>query len=187
MTAFSSKNGRNLEILNSDDREDSVWRRALQEGLEADHSCEAMLNNFQLSAHPNNEGFDIILNPSNKKTTHHNDGIEIKTLECEQEHLCSASNTHCVASLAMALSTHPLVLSIESEDQIIADDYESQWITQTKREGKVPLKDILGLNGKNQIISIIDSGLDINHKYFGPTNKKVFNVSNRTVTNNFII
>ena len=76
----------------------------------------------------------------------------------------------------MTLSTHPLVLSIDTEGPIIANDFESQWITQTKQVGNRPLRDI-GINGKDQIISVVDSGLDINHKYFGPTSDKVFDVS----------
>ena len=30
--------------------------------------------------------------------------------------------------------------------------------------------------GKGQIVSVADSGLDINHKHFGPTSNRVFNV-----------
>ena len=152
------------------------WSRALKEGLEEDHACEGMFNQLSLNAHYDNQGFDIVLNPSSNGIDDgkHTDGIEKK--ECEHKHTCTASNTHCVASLIVALSTHPMVWSIETEGPIIANDFESQWITQTKSEGSRPLRDI-GINGKNQIISVIDSGLDINHKYFGPTHERVFNVS----------
>ena len=152
------------------------WRRALEEGLEQDHSCEVMFEKLTLNAHYDNKGFDIVLNPTITSSTtndKYNDGIE---KECEKDHTCTASNNHCVASFVIALSTHPLILSIETESQVIADDYESQWITQTKSIGNRPLRDI-GINGKDQVISIIDSGLDINHKYFGPTDGKVFEVS----------
>ena len=43
-------------------------------------------------------------------------------------------------------------------------------------ERKRPLRGS-GITGANQIITIIDSGLDINNKYFGPTSNSVYNVS----------
>lgn len=154
------------------------WKRALKEGLEDDHLCEAMFEQLTINTHYNNQGFDIVLNPMIRKTEDkHGDGIERKKICGEHEYdRCSASNTHCVASLIIAISAHPLVLSVETEGPVEANDYESQWITQTKSVGRRPLRDI-GINGKNQIISVIDSGLDINHKHFGPTNSKVYNVS----------
>ena len=153
------------------------WNRALELGLEADHSCETMFKMLHVNVHYDNEGFDIVLNVNDSRMEgsmnesgkkEHNNDIEFD--------LSSASNKHCVASLVMALSTHPQVLSVESEGPIIADDYEAQWITQSKVEGKRPLRDI-GIDGTNQIISIIDSGLDIHHKYFGPSDEKIYHVS----------
>ena len=147
------------------------WSRALELGLEADHSCQAMFQMLHVDVHYDNEGFDIIFNRNDgieeediNNNEEHNDDIEFELdVQCENDVNCSsASNKHCVASLVMALSTHPLVLSVESEGPIVADDYEAQWITQSKVEGKRPLRDI-GINGTNQIISIIDSGLDIHH------------------------
>ena len=161
------------------------WSRALELGLEADHLCQAMFQMLHVDVHYDNEGFDIIFNRNDgieeediNNNEEHNDDIEFELdVQCENEVNCSsASNKHCVASLVMALSTHPLVLSVESEGPIVADDYEAQWITQSKVEGKRPLRDI-GINGTNQIISIIDSGLDIHHKYFGPSDEKIYNVS----------
>ena len=157
---------------------ENLWSRALELGLEADHSCEVMFNNLDLSVHYDNKGFDIILNPMRNNMNNHdtentgtnheyNDGIENE---------CSASNKHCVASFIMALSTHPLVLSVESEGPIMANDHEAQWITQSKSEDYRPLRDI-GITGQDQIISIVDSGLDIDHEFFGPTDAKVFDVS----------
>ena len=157
-----------------------------------------MFNRLDVNVHYDNKGFDIVLNPSTgTKNNHHNDGIEYKHDNDRDEEIkngvessndgiekqsvnridSSASNTHCVVSFIMALSTHPLVLSVEIEGPIITSDYESQWITQSKTTGKRPLRD-LGIDGANQIISIIDSGLDINHHYFGPTDSKVFDVRN---------
>ena len=166
--------------------QDHQWSRSLEFGLEADHGCKNMFETLDFKIHYDNQGFDIVLNPKNRFDSIHNDGIEVGQKEeknpdakasnqCGIE--CTASNRHCVISLIMGLSTHPMVLSIESgEGPVISNDYESQWITQTKVIGSHPMSDI-GINGENQIISIADSGLDINHKYFGPTSTKVFNVS----------
>ena len=167
------------------------WNRALEVGLEADHSCQTMFDRLDVNVHYDNKGFDIVLNPTTKENPK-NDRIESKDEEISNDRIeshnhsiekeagsemdCSASNKHCVASLIMALSTHPLVLSVETEGPIITSDYESQWITQSKTSGRRPLRD-LGIDGSDQIISIIDSGLDINHHYFGPTDSKVFDVS----------
>lgn len=117
-------------------------------------------------------------NNSNSDMKNYNDGIEFPqpTGSVNNDVASTASNKHCVASLIMALSTHPLVLSVETEGPIEANDFESQWITQSGTVNKRPLRD-LGIDGSNQVISIIDSGLDINHKFFGPTSTKVFDVS----------
>lgn len=175
------------------------WSRSLNLGLEADHGCQAMFEHLHINIHHDNEGFDIVLNPSVIEKSHkQNDGIEIQQeemtqfkkeisdnhederlpteVQCKQGiELCSsASNKHCVISLVMGLATHPMVMSIESNDGPVAsNDYESQWITQSKVLGSRPLRNI-GINGENQIISIVDSGLDVNHKYFGPTSSRIY-------------
>ena len=187
LTASNHKNtinqgNQNLRKLSSSPH----WSRSLELGLEADHSCQVMFKMLHVNVHYDNEGFDIIFNHNggiedgmNNINDDINDGIEQfeLDLQCENEAKCSsASNKHCITSLVMALSTHPLVLSVESEGPILADDYEAQWITQSRVEGKRPLRDI-GINGTNQIISIIDSGLDIHHKYFGPSDEKIYKVS----------
>jgi hypothetical protein len=191
---FSLSNSRNSNVevgylrrnssIQTPTRRVSDWRSAFQLGLEADHSCQTMFDNLDVSAHYGNKGFDIILNPSNsdgienelnrrRKSEIEDDGIEGQCRIAD----CSASNKHCVASLVMALSIHPLVLSIEAEGPVMSSDYESQVITQSGKEGKRPLKDVLGIDGRNQIITIADSGLDIDNSYFGPTDKGVFDVS----------
>ena len=207
LTSSNTKQSSKARGLRRSDKniQGMYWSRALELGLEADHSCEAMFQNLELNAHFDNQGFDIVLNPIIKKKNDQddeenngieleekndgieleekkNDGIETQDITCEDPAQCikgiesSATNKHCVSSLVIALSTHPSVLSIESEGPILENDYEAQWITQSKQVGERPLRDI-GVDGSNQIISIVDSGLDINHKYFGPTDATVFNVS----------
>jgi hypothetical protein len=181
----------------AEEPKNNFWERALELGLEADHSCRNMFLALDVNVHHDNQGFDIVLNPSSRfddivesssdiLMSKANDGIEgnrwwkandgIERSGCEFSTECSASNKHCVTSLIIALSTHPATLSIESEGPVESSDYEAQWITQSKIVGRTPLNDI-GINGENQVISIIDSGLDINHRYFGPTDTKIFEVS----------
>ena len=170
-----------------------TWDRTLEFGLEADHNCKTMFDLLFVRPHYDSKGFDIVLNPSetainytaNEGIESYIDGIERNVNEKENETIetktqthesGAASNKNCVASLIMALSIHPLIISIETEEPVEATDHESQWITQSGSEHKRPLRD-LGIDGKNQVISIIDSGLDINHRFFGPTSPKVFDVS----------
>jgi hypothetical protein len=68
----------------------------------------------------------------------------------------------------MALSTHSSVLNVEVDSPPSFDDYDAKWITQTKKRGKTPLSDA-GLTGKGQIVSVIDSGVQPDHRFFGPT------------------
>lgn len=159
----------------------SQWHRALELGLEAEHSCEDMFSTMKINVHYCNAGFDVVINARNNSATndgiefnHQNDGIEEKNNAKIQG---SALNKNCVISFIMALSTSPAVMSIEIDSSpILENDYESQWITQSKVQGDRPLHS-LGIKGQNQVISVIDSGLDINHRYFGPTNSRVFEVS----------
>ena len=76
----------------------------------------------------------------------------------------------------MGLSVLPETLTIEADLPITPDDYESQWITQSNSPGKRPFSDS-GLTGKNQVVSVVDNGLDIKHKYFGPTSSGIHQVS----------
>lgn len=157
----------------------SRWTQSIELGLEADHSCDAMFEMTRLDVHFDNEGFDIILNRDNDGVEEGLNKRECDDMEYEAQYEnevqdSSASNKYCVASLVMALSTHPKVLSVEVEKPITADDYEAQWITQSKVEGERPFRDI-GIDGTNQVISIIDSGIDTEHNYFGPSGKMIFN------------
>ena len=159
----------------------SQWHRALELGLEAEHYCEDMFSTMKINVHYCNAGFDVVINARNNSTNndgiefnHHDDGREVENKAKIQS---SALNENCVISFIMALSTSPAVLSIEIDSSpILANDFESQWITQSKVQGDRPLHS-LGIRGQNQVISVIDSGLDINHRYFGPTHSRVFDVS----------
>ena len=69
----------------------------------------------------------------------------------------------------MALSTHPSVFNVEVDTPITSDDYESHWITQSNESERRPLTEA-GLTGQGQMVSIIDSGWQADHRFFGPAN-----------------
>ncbi len=182
LTSSKAKSSNGSRYLRNSNEQGSIsqWIRAYELGLESDHSCSRMFEMLNINAHYDYQGFDIVLNPNIASKTK-SDGIEknvdeIESLQCKNGIECSASNKHCVTSLIMALATHPFVLSVETEGPVVTNDYEAQWITQSKHVGNRPLRNI-GIDGTNQVISIIDSGVDINNEYFGPTDAKIFDVS----------
>eukprot|EP00558_Chaetoceros_sp_UNC1202_P001501 CAMPEP_0197258810 /NCGR_PEP_ID=MMETSP1429-20130617/83188_1 /TAXON_ID=49237 /ORGANISM="Chaetoceros sp., Strain UNC1202" /LENGTH=710 /DNA_ID=CAMNT_0042722995 /DNA_START=11 /DNA_END=2143 /DNA_ORIENTATION=- len=166
LTASGDSRRRSLQTSSySSNGRINMWHTSLERGLEADHGCQHMFDTMQLRPQYDMKGFDIVLNPSSSDDRQTN----ITNVYSES----SASNVHCISSLIMALSVHPSVLHVEVDTPVTADDFESQWITQSKVSGYRPLTDV-GLTGKNQIVSIIDSGCHINHRYFGPTDDKIF-------------
>lgn len=143
------------------------FARSLELGIESSHKCGFMFENLSIRPIIEGNGIDIILNPDTDDSMMHR-------LHETDVH-SSASNSHCVVSLIVGLSVQPQILNIEVDMPMTPDDYQSQWITQSNTKGSRPLFDS-GLTGRGQIISIIDSGLDINHKYFGPTSNDVHQV-----------
>jgi len=143
------------------------FSRALESGIEASHFCDTMFNTLSIRAILEGNGVDIVLNPIEHTTKSH--ALQDGDIES------SASNINCVISLVIGLSAHPSVANIELDLPVTPDDYESQWITQSNIQGRRPFFQS-GLTGKGQIVSVTDSGLDINHKFFGPTNGGVHQV-----------
>lgn len=150
-----------------------IFSRSLSRGLEADHFCKKMFESLELRPVIENNGFDIVLNPTTESP-------QPQKLD-EITDRSSACNPDCVTSLIMGLSVLPEILTIEADLPITPDDYESQWITQSNSPGKRPFSD-KGLTGKNQVVSVVDSGLDISHKYFGPTSSGIFQVRKKCTT-----
>ena len=147
-----------------------LWHRSLRHGIEADHTCDEMFTNLHLKAQYKNKGFDLVLNPKNEAVPKSSDSIE-------SINDSSASNPLCVTSLIMALSLHPSVIYIEAALPTTPDDFESHWITQSNGMAKRrPFFDA-GLKGNGQVISVADSGLDMNSRFFSPVNQRVFYVS----------
>jgi len=141
---------------------------SLANGIESDHNCQTMFSSLNIIVHRND--FDIVLNPKNI------------AFEYDKS---SAANTHCIVSLMIALSTHPSVITVEPDTPITPDDYQSQWISQSYHKDRPERKESrpffdAGLTGKNQVISMSDSGLDVQHPYFSPVSSdRIYEVSIR--------
>lgn len=143
----------------------NFFQKSLKHGLEAIHGCETMMNELKIVPQQDLKGFDIILNPLSQ--TYQRDPVYFEA---------SASNVHCVTSLVIALSTHPSIIHVEVDAPLASDDFESQWITQSKETAYRPFTDV-GLTGVNQIVSILDSGCQVDHRYFGTRHKNFYDVS----------
>jgi hypothetical protein len=143
--------------------------RSLGLGLEASHGCKRMFKDMNIVVQSDGRGFDIVLNPigdeSEFKGNHENPKGGIDS---------SASNVNCVTSLIIALSTHPSVLNVEVDTPVTPDDFEASWIIESKESSHTPFSDI-GLTGNGQIVSIWDSGVQLDHRFIGPTHAKVMN------------
>jgi len=166
-TFHEQSSGRRLKALDGSRAE--PLSESIANGIEADHNCKSMFDSLDIITHDHEKDFEIILNPSNKASKYDDS---------------SASNTDCIVSFMIALSTHPSVLIVEPDTPIIPHDYQSQWISQSYDKNRPESKENrpffdVGLNGKGQVISMSDSGLDVNSKYFGPpTSDKLYTVSN---------
>jgi len=143
---------------------------SVENGLEADHGCQSMFDQMEIRSQGDRKGFDIILNPmfgqhGGELAAHHSGATNSDS---------SAMNLDCVVSLVMALSTHSSVLNVEVDSHPTLDDYDARWITQTKVHGWTPLSDA-GLTGRGQVVSVIDTGVQPDNRFFGPTSASIIN------------
>ena len=133
------------------DSTSGVWSRAIERGLESHHMCASMFDDIDIRLRHGNKGFEYILNPMN-------------TISDDDE--SSASNTNCVISFIAALSTHPYVVTVESNGEVTSDsNTNAQWITQTFEEGHTPFFDA-GITGEGEVVSVSDSGVDLRSCWF---------------------
>jgi len=145
----------------------SFWSRSLQNGLESEHKCSNMFRSSEIR--PLWTGFEIVLNPV--------DGIMgNEHITNEHGNESSASNQDCVVSLIAALSVHPHVITVEATTEVTLDNQKEQWVTQSNENGHRPWFDH-GLTGRNQIVSVSDTGLDEDNCYFtnGPSQGNIKN------------
>lgn len=166
-SAFKNVKSRKLAEALSKGRVE-MFDRSVKHGLEADHGCKSMFDEMEIRPQDDMKGFDIVLNPILAKDVTQvvpSNGDDITAMS-------SARNVDCIISLVMALSTHPSVLNVEVDSPPSFDDYDAKWITQSKQPGYTPLSDA-GITGKGQIISMIDSGVQPDHRLFGPVSASV--------------
>lgn len=82
----------------------------------------------------------------------------------------NGGNVECYIDLLVEyLTRKPQVLSIElvSKTHILND--EAKWIIESSQTKIKPWKDI-GITGLNEVVQVVDSGLDENHCYFRDAN-----------------
>lgn len=76
----------------------------------------------------------------------------------------SQVSRRCIRLFMEYVVEHPQVLSIEKVAKTVAFNYEAQWITQSSIPEEKPWFEI-GLTGKNQIVQVADTGVDLDHCY----------------------
>ena len=131
----------------------SYWSRTLAEGIESDTGCGQMFEALSVEARVGNTGFDVLLNPLKGKNNFASDQAS------------SAGNAACVCSLIAALSVHPNSLEVSANRPIKLHNQLAQHIVQAGRPNQTPFFDV-GLTGKNQVVSVSDTGLSTSHCYF---------------------
>jgi hypothetical protein len=129
MLTITESNRRRTEVVAAGRQ----WLRTLQSGIESDHFCQAMFEQIEIRNDSDMKQFDIILNPQKN----HDQFMKLSLSSAES----TASNKDCVRSLIVGLSVHPRVLTIEAELPISADDFETQWITQSNIQSSRPFYD----------------------------------------------
>ena len=116
------------------------WDRALEQGIDSDHSCTAMFE-------------ELIVGSVSKFG---NSRIDFGT--GSREDMSSAANADCILSLIAALSAQPEICGVESAGMPSTMNDYAQWITQSGTTNYRPFWD-QGITGKNVIVQVSDSGL----------------------------
>ena len=71
----------------------------------------------------------------------------------------------CMLYILSHLSSHPAVCSISLSDPIHTVNVQAQWIVQSGTTNERPWFDV-GLDGAGQVVSVSDTGLDVDNCYF---------------------
>jgi len=79
----------------------------------------------------------------------------------------------CFQIFAYAMAAAPEICYIERIVPTVADNKDAQWTSQSNRMCEVPFHDS-GLTGNNQIVSLSDSGIDLNSCYFRDSKPMTF-------------
>mmetsp|Transcript_21070 Transcript_21070/g.31264 ORF Transcript_21070/g.31264 Transcript_21070/m.31264 type:complete len:1078 (-) Transcript_21070:290-3523(-) len=81
----------------------------------------------------------------------------------------SDGKRECLACVSYLVASHPAVCSVEAIVAVRPQNIDSVWVGQSNVEGETPFFD-KGIDGTGQIVQVSDSGLDIDHCSFRPSN-----------------
>eukprot|EP00804_Cyclotella_cryptica_P011584 CCRYP_012102-RA/>CCRYP_012102-RA protein AED:0.01 eAED:0.01 QI:401/0.87/0.88/1/0.75/0.66/9/4552/1275 len=129
------------------------WSRMLVSGLEADNECNTMVEHINLQTSFVKSSYEFLLVP-------------------EGASMNSTTYTACVASVIAGLAVNPRVINVGIVPKHVElHNVKAQWVLQgsvTANDSTTwrrPLFDA-GLDGNGQIVSVSDTGLDVNNCYF---------------------
>eukprot|EP00592_Proboscia_alata_P010323 CAMPEP_0194355264 /NCGR_PEP_ID=MMETSP0174-20130528/3203_1 /TAXON_ID=216777 /ORGANISM="Proboscia alata, Strain PI-D3" /LENGTH=886 /DNA_ID=CAMNT_0039124481 /DNA_START=63 /DNA_END=2723 /DNA_ORIENTATION=- len=136
------------DLLSQPDRE-LAWSRVMRGGIKSDHMCMDMFE--KMNATGVGEGDEIII------TAFDNDS---KTFD----HVAS---TLCKLSFVATIATHPAICSMSHVPDIGVMNEEARWIVESgdSTSRSTPWLDS-GLTGAGQVVSLIDTGIDVDNCYF---------------------
>lgn len=77
----------------------------------------------------------------------------------------STQDQGCMLTLTLAIAAHPQVCSLDLRREVTTMNVIGQWLTQSELENERPFFDS-GLDGTGQVVSVSDTGIDINNCYF---------------------
>ena len=77
----------------------------------------------------------------------------------------STQDQGCILTLLLAIAAHPNVCSLDLRREVSTQNMIAQWITQSELENERPFFDS-GLDGTGQVVSVSDTGIDVNNCYF---------------------
>ncbi|KAL7522115.1 hypothetical protein ACHAWX_006802 [Stephanocyclus meneghinianus] len=77
----------------------------------------------------------------------------------------STQDHGCILTLTLAIAAHPNVCSLDLRREVSTQNIIAQWITQSELENERPFFDS-GLDGTGQVVSVSDTGIDVNNCYF---------------------
>jgi len=133
------------------------WSRVLDEGIESEDGCAEMFEALSMESRFSHTGFDLVLNPAGGQNFANNS-------------TSSAGNSACICSLIAALSVHPDTLEVSANQPIELHNLQAQHLIQSGRpQAQTPFFDV-GLTGKDQVVSVSDTGLSMTHCYFKNSN-----------------
>lgn len=84
----------------------------------------------------------------------------------------SSTTEDCIISFLAALSAHPKIISLTTFTGVQSLNVEAQWVVQSAVAEERPWFDA-GLTGKGQVVSVSDTGLDVDNCYFWDSNNSV--------------